>query len=306
MMKLQTAETLEGRLPTFLIIGMAKSGTSSVYAYLRGHPQVFLSPVRTPNFFGLGEQHEIRCGGPVKHFGAKTSTLAQYQRLFAAAQNEIALGEGSSFFNFTPRAAQRIRHYIPDARLIAILRQPAERAYSQYLYARWLGWEHSSSFADALGDEPKRLAEQWFPFLRYRESSLYADRLLAFYDAFPRAQIRVYLFDDLRRDTAGLMRDIFTFLGVDPGFVPNVSVKHNPSRVKRFPWLRNRAALRSRRLVPQWLRSGLARLLSEFPDQAPPPLDPVLRGRLTAEFRSDILRTQTMIEKDLSCWLSRD
>ena len=151
-----------GRLPNFLIIGVAKAGTSSLYAYLGQHPQIFVSPVRAPNFFGLGEQPSARYGGPVPQREIAAPTLSQYTALFADGQAARTVGEGSSFFNFTPRAAARIHHYRPDARLLLLLRQPADRAYSQYLYARRLGWEPAPTFAAAIQEEGRRKAEDWF------------------------------------------------------------------------------------------------------------------------------------------------
>lgn len=132
----------EETLPNFLIIGMAKSGMSLLYAYLGQHPQVYTSPLRAPNFFGLGEQDSLSYDGPVRSFPLVASTLVQYRPLFAGAREAIARGEGSSVFNFTPRAAVRIRHYVPKARLLLILRQPAERAYAYYRLGRLHGRQH--------------------------------------------------------------------------------------------------------------------------------------------------------------------
>lgn len=294
-----------GRLPTFLIIGVAKAATSSLYAYLGQHPQIYLSPERVPNFFGRGEQATPPFGGPVKQRNVAAPTLTRYCALFADAQNEIALGEGSSFFNFTPRAAQRIHHYIPDAKLLVMLRQPAERIYSQYLFARRMGWEPSSSFITALDDEPKRQAENWFPFLCYRTSGLYAANLRAFYERFPASQIQVSLFDEFQRKPIEVMRAIYHFLGVDPAFTPNVSVKHNRARVGLFPWLRsplNEQTAPIWHYMPNQLKEYLFRGLDKVAPK-PPPLAPRLRTQLTSESQTDILETQALIGRDLSHWL---
>ncbi len=298
--------TERGRLPTFLILGVAKAGTSSLYAYLGQHPQVYTSPLRAPNFFGLSEQPALCFGGPVKHKDS-VPTLARYCALFAGAQNEIALGEGSSFFNFTPRAAARIHHYIPDAKLILILRQPAELAYSQYLYARRVGWEPASTFKAALDAEPARCAEGWFPFLCYRESSRYAAKLHAFDRLFPKAQLHISLFDDFRRNTAAIVRAIYRFIGVDPDFTPDVSINHNPARLRPFAWqcspFNARTAPVWKRIPTPW-RRRLLHGLDRFATK-PPPLNPALHAALTSDAQQDILETQQLIGKDLSHWLVR-
>lgn len=294
------------RLPTFLIVGMAKAGTSSLYAYLAEHPQIYVSPERVPNFWGLGEQPEPRYGGPVKRKPIDAPTLAHYTALFAAARDEIALGEGSSFFNFTPRAAERIQHYMPEAKLLFSLRQPAERAYSQYLYARRMGWEPASQFSAALKDEARRKAEAWFPFLCYRASSLTAATLRVFYELFPRDQIHLSLFEDFRRQTPAVMRSIYTFLGVEPDFTPNLSVQHNPGRVGLWPWLRSPLNPKTAflwRCLPSQARHFLFRKLDNFARK--PSLAPTLRADLTRSFHADILETQALIGRDLSAWLER-
>lgn len=294
-----------GRLPNFLIIGVAKAGTSSLYAYLRQHPQIYVSPRRAPNFFGLGEQPAPFYAGPVQARPVHGATLSQYTAFFAGVQDELAVGEGSSFFNFTPRAAARIQHYLPDAKLLLLLRQPATRAYSQYLYARRMGWEPASTFAAALCAEPKRKAEGWFPFLCYRESSHYAATLRVFMERFPREQIYVALFEDFFGDTARHMREIHQFLGVDPDFNADVSVNHNPAASGLWPWLRspyNEKAARFWHYLPNRLRSAFFRQMSNV-DVCQPSLDPALRTELTQHFRTDILATQAIINRDLSNWL---
>lgn len=297
---------VSGRLPTFLIVGAAKAGTSSLYVYLGQHPQVYTSPVRITNFFGLGEQPAPRFGGPIKDKDS-VQTLAHYCALFAGAQHEIALGEGSSFFNFTPRAAARIHHYIPDAKLIFILRQPAELAYSQYLYARRMGWEPAPTFEAALNAEPARAVEGWFPFLRYRESSRYAAKLHAFYGRFPKAQMHISLFDDFRRNPAAIVRQVYGFIDVDPDFTPDVSINHNPARVRPFAWQCSPFNARTAPLwtcIPTSLRLRLLRGLDWFATK-PPPLTPALHAALTSDAQQDILDTQQLIGKDLSHWLVR-
>lgn len=297
-----------GRLPNFLIIGVAKAGTSSLYAYLGQHPQIFVSPARTPNFFGLGEQPLPRYGGPVPQREVVAPTLSAYTALFAGGQGArqySAVGEGSSFFNFTPRAAARIQHYRPDARLLLLLRQPAERAYSQYLFARRMGWEPAPTFAAALEEEARRTAEDWFPFLRYGESSSYAPTVRAFLDHFPPNQIYIARFEDFVRNTATMMRQIYQFLGVAPDFTPDVSIKRNPAHVGLAPWLRSPWNVRTQRFWSFWpvtLRRLLFRLLDRLAPK-PPPLDPALRRQLTNHFRADILATQALIQQDLTHWL---
>jgi hypothetical protein len=132
---------LGGMLPNFIVIGAAKAGTTALYWYLAEHPAVFMSPVKETNFFayGLDDAGQLLYGIPELHQFPVT-TLSEYEKLFANAGDAAAVGEASPIYLECPQAAGRIRTRIPDARLICGLRDPVERAYSDYLmYLRLRG-----------------------------------------------------------------------------------------------------------------------------------------------------------------------
>jgi len=142
-------------LPNFLIIGAAKSGTSSLHRYLMEHPQIFMSPVKEPNFFALeGQQVDFSRPAMVEKILPKLATdMDAYQTLSQDVRREQAIGEASSWYLHSTRAPARIRHHIPDAKLIAILRNPAQRADSAYRMNVRDGWETYATFDDALADQ---------------------------------------------------------------------------------------------------------------------------------------------------------
>ncbi len=156
------------RLPNFFIVGAPKAGTTSLYSYLDQHPQVYMSAIKEPHFFAaeIREENldpELRRGiardaralraflaGPMreKRFGGIVADWEDYLRLFANANNESALGEASVCYLWSPTAPERIADRIPDAKILVMLRHPAERAFSQYLHSlgngaiRWSFREH--------------------------------------------------------------------------------------------------------------------------------------------------------------------
>ena len=138
-------------LPNFFIIGAAKSGTTSLYKYLTGHPQVFMSPVKEPCFFSTG------LGGADDPLGPEPPTLIRdwdaYRQLFAAVTTETAIGETSANYVYEPQTAARIHRYLPEARLIVSLRDPIDRAYSHFLMASRFGLETTSDFHDVVAAE---------------------------------------------------------------------------------------------------------------------------------------------------------
>jgi hypothetical protein len=290
-------------LPDFLIIGAAKSGTTSLYEYLGQHPQVYMSPIKEPNFFGLGEE-------ALQFSERKIFCLEDYQRLFARAAPTQATGEASHLYLYHPRARERIRYYLPNVKLIAILRQPADRAFSHYLMNVRLGLELLPDFSEALRAEPERKRQNWNPNRFYRERGYYYRQLAPYYAAFSAEQIRVFLYDDLQTAPLTLMQSLFRFLEVDDQFIPDLTQKHNeggtrPKNRRAWVWLRKPNPLKTalKAALPSTLYQKLKqRMLGRF-SLAEAQLPSDLRADLTAGYREDILQLQELIARDLSHWL---
>jgi len=273
-------------LPNFLIIGAAKSGTTSLYYYLRQHPDIFMSPVKEPNYYTDEDNlapNSIR-------------SRTAYEKLFAGAKGQRAIGEASVRYLNAITGIDRIHADLDGVRLIVSLRQPADRAYSSYL-------QHSAS-----GRETQRVEEALQPGSYPFETSRYYPRLRRYYGRFPRQQIKVILFEDLATNPQNVVREIFRFLDVDPGFIADTSIRHNPGVAPRSRFL-NHLFVSGMRLfrpvVPQSLLSkGLATRLHRPMLRKPEPMSPLLRRRLTEQYRDDILATAELIGRDLSHWLA--
>jgi hypothetical protein len=295
-------------LPNFLVIGVARGGTTSLDRYLSEHPQVFMAR-KEPNFFAL-EGVPLDFVGPATGINEVSVTrLAEYEALFDGVTDETAIGDASPLYLYWPGTAERIHRYVPRAKLIAILRNPADRAHSKYLHYLGYGQEPARDFADALRLEPERRAAHWSPYFSYVEMGRYAAQLRRYYELFDRAQIAVWLYDDLERDPASLMREVFRFLGVDESFRPDVRTRHNPAGVpKQSPARRlvsrvARAAPGLRALLPRFVERRAENWLSaRAPIEAAMP--PAVRRQLVETFRSDVEELQRLIGRDLSHWLA--
>ena len=297
-------------MPNFYIAGGARCGSTSVDAYCRAHPQIFMSSVKEPNYFSYG-YGEVPYAGPGrdKFYNTSTRDLASYQALFRDADDAMAIGEASINYMLHPAACAGIRALTPDAKIIFILRQPVERAWSSFQLARQSGLEPLSNFLDAWEDDARRRAAGHWSCI-HRHKSLYGQHLKCWFDTFPSERIRVILFDDLRADAAAVMRQLFTFLEVDPDFRPDTSVVHNRSGEIENPLLRTfwhrssalRAALVP--LMPIHWRGRLFRYIASGTNARKPgtTLPPEIKTRLTAELRGDILALEQLIGRDLSCW----
>ena len=209
-------------LPDFIIVGAMKAGTTSLYAYLREHPQVMGSPQKEVHYF---DHHHAR--GPSwyrRHFPKQGEVAAREAEL----GRRIAIGETSPYYLFHPAAAERIGGLLPEVRLIALLRDPVARAYSHYRQAARQGVE-PLSFAEALTAEEDRLAgaEQALASGRaarvpahrnhsYRSRGRYLEQLKRYFDRFPAGQILVLRSEDMFREPQPVVDRALDFLGLDP------------------------------------------------------------------------------------------
>ncbi len=295
-------------MPNFLVIGAAKSGTTSLYHYLGQHPDVYMSPVKEPKFFALeGERPSFR--GPGDGEADAVTTLEGYRALFGGANRESAVGEASPLYLYLEKAVDRIKHHVPEARFIAVLRDPVERAYSSFLHKVRDGRETTDDFAEALALEDERIREGWAYGWHYRRRGFYHEQLTRYYEAFGPEKIRVYLYEDLKREPGDLLRDAYGFLGVDDTFVPNLSLKHNVSGVPRnrlvHSLLRGRNPIKTvvKPLLPEGLRKKLLVDLQRRNLSKAPPIPPEVRRALVEGYREDVSKLQGLIGRDLSGWL---
>ena len=297
------------RMPNFLIIGAAKSGTTSLYYYLKQHPQIYMSPKKELRFFALeGTRPDFRGPNDEPLNRDAITTVEEYRKYFEGAGDAKACGEASPFYLSSPEAALNIRRHVPDAKLIAVLRHPAERAHSSFMHMVRDGFEPLADFAAALRDEDRRIAAGWSYVWHYKRRGFYAEQLQHYVRLFDAGRIKIYLYEDFCADPRRLLRDIFGFLGVDEDFAPDISTKHNVSGVAKNRALQNflvgRGAVKSlvEMFVPERLRlrAGAAVRNSNV---VPKQLDPTLRAGLIEDYREDILRLQELIGRDLSHWL---
>lgn len=300
-------------LPNFFVIGAPKAGTTALYHTLRQHPEVYLSSVKEPGYFNCDGEPPI-LPGPAGTYLRRTSVWQprSYALLFAGVTEQRAIGEASPIYLRSALAAHRIKKSLPTSRLIALLRQPAERAYSHYTFMRQHGVELMPSFERALTDENLRLQKGWFSGLHHKTNGYYFSQLSVYYNLFPREQIRVYLYEDWKNTPQAMLRDIFGFLEIDENFMPELRLS-NVTRQPRSRRLHNLATHPEhfRRLTPFLPESGSSALFSLLRSvnqklnlAPPPPLHPETRSRLTADYREDILQLQGLIGRDLSHWLS--
>jgi len=284
------------RLPNFFIVGAPKAGTTALYAYLDQHPEVYMSPLKEPCYFAPEQSQE----NPY-------SSWEGYLTLYRGVRAETAIGEATACYLWSRTAAQNIAARVPHGRIIISLRNPVERAFSQYLEMLTIGATRKSFRqeidASLSCSREGKIGYLW-PFL---EVGRYHEQILRYFKAFPRAQIHILLYDELVRAPAAAVAHLYDFLGVNPGFLPDLSRRHNEPAVPKFVGisylLKQSGAWRYlRNLVPRppgpWLRSVMFRSRGSLR------MEPSDRAFLTDYYREDIRALAALLDRDLTSWLA--
>ncbi len=292
------------RKPDFFIVGAGKAGTTSLYRYARQHPYIFLPKCKEPRFF---VDDDFFSGVPPA-LSRHVRSLDEYLALFAPAPEHVVAGDASPNYLSSPTAAARIHEFRPDALIVAILRDPADRAYSHYCNHRRAGIE-ALSFEAAIAAETQRP-----PRFHYVEEGLYASHLLRYLDLFGEDSVAVFFTEDLRHDPAALCRRLFSFLHVDTSAHIDVSTIHNQASVPR--WLGLTLFYRSivsgdslsHRIARRVAESSVGRAARwtarrSMRTRRIPPMLEETRQQLVNRYRKDVRELERLTRRDLSHWL---
>lgn len=304
-------------LPNFLMIGAAKSGTTSLASYLNQHPQVFIPPNnKEPNFFIVEGLNLPPFGGSAsskrlyeKIYKLSITNIEDYQRLFEDPKGAKAIGEASVPYLYFPQAAERIKQYIPNVKMIAVLRNPIDRLYSHYLMVREKYLLEPLDLPQALAQEKARIRDNWGWDWHYAAMGMYHTQLQHYWTLFDPAQIKVLLYEDFCVDPVGTVQAICRHIEIDDAFIPDISrrskvaSKSKSLLLNRF--LNNTNVIRAgfERLLPQ---SSYKRFISygnRWNKMPVPPMPSDIREELRALFQDDILSLQDLIHRDLSTWI---
>jgi hypothetical protein len=300
-------------LPDFFVIGAPKAGTTALHVALSEHPSVFMSPVKEPKFF-LCDGPPPRSGGPGDAHSYREWIWRQhdYEALFDAATAGALRGESTPFYLSDLSSHDRIHRLAPNARLIALLRDPVDRAYSNWAHLWADGLEPISDFVQACAAEPERLAAGWAPFWRYRSTGLYGEQLTHLLSVFPREQVLLLRYKYLVDEPRAALDDVCGFLGIEQGvladipphnvgtYVPPTVYDRSLRRIFRVG-----AALGSNFPPEVWRRASvpLLWLIQRRPEHRPE-LSEEARAALTEYFADDVAVVEQLTGWDLGEWLS--
>jgi hypothetical protein len=303
-------------VPTFLVAGAGRSGTTGLVEGLRTHPQVFVTHPKEPHYFAL---HDTAAAFTAPGDEATINRVAVTERgaylaLFDAAGEATARGDGSvSTLYYFERSLPEIRVVNPDMRIAIILREPVDRAFSSYQYMRARGFEPEQRFADAVAAEDDRRLAGWHHLWHYTAMSKYADAVTAFVDQLGPEQVGVWFYDELQADYEGTVAQVLRFIGAPPvegeaTGVPRVNISGTPrsALAHRAIW----AATRNE-LVRSTVKRATSYRMREFVRRRALRPDAVAeadRAQLAPVFDEDLTRLSKVLtsryDRELPAWLA--
>jgi len=314
-------------LPNFIVVGAAKSGTTSLYYYLDQHPDVYLSPIKETNYFSsdidpaeFSEHYTIRrkrdhvdvasyVEGDMskKRWMAYVQNWDDYVKLFKNVQEESAVGEVSNSYLYSRMAAGNIKKHLPNTKIIMILRNPVERAFSHYV-ANVRDGHTLDTFRESVDKDYKEKKKGWGISHLFLELGLYSQQVKRFLDTFGRSNVRVYLNDDLKDDSEGLMKDLYEFVGVDSNFRLDFSKRYNVGRVpklKKLNYFITKYGIKKPlfHLFPKRYKERIKGLF--FKNNVRLQLKNEDGEFLLDFFKKDIEKLSDLIDRDLSNWIER-
>jgi hypothetical protein len=300
-------------LPDFLVIGVPKAGSTALHSALAQHPQLHLSKVKEPKYW-LTDGPPPKRGGPgdAQTYQEYIWRREDYERLFADAPDGTLCGESTPFYLWSGDAQRRIRAEIPDVKMIAMLRDPVERAHSNWTHLWSAGLEPEADFVQACALEPQRIRDAWAPFWRYIELGRYGEQITRLYERFPRDQVLVLRYRELRAAPVATLDRICDFLGIKSGVIDTVPAENVTTHVPhsigpRLAQTALRAGAGIGHFFPEPVRKLARGPLLTWLHATPRtrvPLTPEQRSAVIRYFADDIMTLSEVTRDDYTDWLN--
>ena len=299
-------------MPDFLVIGAPKAGTTALHAALARHPGLYMSPVKEPKFF-LSDGPPPTKGGPGDALTYREHIWRRpdYEALFDPAPAGTLRGESTPLYLYDRAAVRRIRAALPDARLIVIVRDPVERAHSNWTHLWSAGLEPIGDFVRACGEEERRIAAGWASFWHYAGLGRYGEQLEYLFTLFPREQVLVLRYRRLVDEPEQSLDEICAFLGVEQEILAeiprhNVTSHPEPTLAHRTVSLAQRAGSAVGSFVPGLTAATLTGPLERFlqrHSRERQPLDWRQRQELLPRFEDDIKLLEKVLGESFADWV---
>ncbi len=303
------------RWPDFIVIGAGKSGTTALNEYLDQHPEIFMSTRKEPNFFGLEnvdiDSYEIEESR--QYHLDSIYKKDEYLALYDGASDEQKTGEISNLYLYSSEAYKAIKNYVPEAKLVALLRQPADRLFSRYL--------HMIREDRVPAEDWSQLFDRstiWWKRPDLVNEGFYCRHLRKYFEHFPKENIKVFLYDEFRKDPEAILKEIYKFIGVNDRVLVDTDIVVNKSGKRKndlfnimlgqngmlvnltkaiFPRLHDR--FKRNKDVIKYLNKARNKHIISMK------MDSELRNRITSEiYHDDIVELGKLLNRDMTEWLA--
>jgi hypothetical protein len=295
--------------PDFLIVGTARGGTTALHEHLGKHPDIFMPLQKEPCFFTFVHENPV-----FKDARHKYITREEDYFDLATERGERLWGESSTpYLYFHEKSIANIKQYVPDAshmKIVIVLRDPADRAYSQYMHNR-RDLREPLSFEEAIEQEKQRMADNWHFDFFYLDKGFYYKQVKDYLDHFE--HVHIVMFDDLEQKPVEVVNGVCKFLGLPDATALGEMKKRNQSGEMKVKWfkkimttrknpilnaLRKMLSKNARKQLRNFIKNILLRHNLKKVD-----MNPATRKKLVAMYQEDVINLSKLIHKDLSSWL---
>ncbi|MHC4757050.1 MAG: sulfotransferase family protein [Planctomycetota bacterium] len=298
--------------PNFFIVGQPRCGTSALHTFMAQHPDIYMSPAKEPHHFckDIIQQSDDFYGH--KEYYLKYRSLEDYMALFSDITNETIIGESTANYLYSKVAAEEIFNFNPDAKIIAILREPVDFLYSWYGYLFSRLQENAESFEKAIELEAARKNGNQITQtieapcrLFYSERIKYYEQLKRFYDIFPKENIKIIIFDDFQADNEVVYKQILSFLQLDTDFdadFSKVNVRKNPRFRKLNQIILHPGIVKPLKvIIPSSVRAKMTRMVHKlfYNQKQPQPLGEDFKKQLMLKFKPEVAKISDFLDIDL-------
>lgn len=291
------------KLPDFLIVGAARSGTTSLYHYLKQHPQIFMPEDKEPWFFPFAD---VKDDEIFKRKSNIVTDFDEYTNLFKDARDSQVLGEGSTIYLYLYKETiANIKRYHPDwknLKIVIIIRNPVERAFSHYLVVSANG-VINFSFEELV---KKCKLKQVSKYSNVVDYGFYYNQIKNYKDTFD--HVKIFLYEDLKEDSKQLVQGLYSFLDVETTFIPDTTIEHNISinsnniLLNKFLYKQNLFKNLIKPFIPLRTRVRIKNTILKKIARKPE-IKRETKKFLTEVYKEEILRLQDLINRDLKQWL---
>ncbi|MBK6731225.1 MAG: sulfotransferase domain-containing protein [Bacteroidetes bacterium] len=301
---------MENRWPNFLIVGAARSGTTALHEHLATHPEIFMPLQKEPSFFSFYGKHPDFKDSRNKYI----QSPEEYLNLFAG-QNEKILGESSTpYLYFFDDSIRNIQTLVPDSKkikILIILRNPADRAFSQYMHNR-RDLREPLSFEKAIAAEKQRMQENWHFDFYYADKGFYYKQVNAYLNNFD--HVKIMFFDDLEQQPNRFIKQVLEFLEIESESLQKEIQQRNQSGEMKVKWFKRLLSNRSNPVL-----NGIRKMMSKDAKKKlrmqaknlllkhnlkKVDMEAETRKQLVELYRQDIMQLEKLIQTDLSQWLN--